>query len=186
MLPGEISPNRRLRAVGHTTIVFSAAVRNVKSTKCGVATLRRVAAVACRQIVATRGGSACNRGARVRVAMGSRILHPETGISTRFRRALVGQTPARAVVETRLSTCALGGGATASRSVAVEETHCHIRTAFSWTIVGVTVGAYVQRTPCSIAARLHSARVVIKAVTTVIETSLRSRAFRLSTSRFLG
>ena len=100
MLPGEISPNRRLRAVGHETIVFSAAVRNVESTKWGVGTLRRLAAVACRQIVARRGGSACNRGARVRVAMGSRIPHPETGIGTRFRRALVGQTPARAVVET--------------------------------------------------------------------------------------
>ena len=100
MLPGEISPNRGLRAVGHTTIVSGAAVRNVESTKCGVGTLRRLAAVDCRQIVTMRGGSACNRGARVRVAMGSRIPHPDTGISTRFRRALVGQTPARAVVET--------------------------------------------------------------------------------------
>ena len=100
MLPGKISPNRGLRAVRHTTTVSGAAVRNVESTKCGVGTLRSLAAVDCRQIVTMRGGSACNRGARVRVAMGSRIPHPDTGISTRFRRALVGQTPARAVVET--------------------------------------------------------------------------------------
>ena len=186
VVAGEISTYRRTRAVGHGATVVSAAVRTVESPKHGVRTLRRVAAIAGGQIVTMPSIRAPISGARVRIAVGASIKSPDSGVCTRCERATVRHAPALGVVETFRSTCARRACANASRSLTGEETHRHLRTSLGGTLVSARVRAGVQRAPRSIAARRLCATVVGKAVATVEETGLQTRAFGFAARTCIG
>ena len=82
VLAGEISPNRPARTLGHGTIVFGAAVRNVEITKRGVGAFSLAAITLFRQVVASRGRRTLCHQTHVAISVESSVLLSNLGIGT--------------------------------------------------------------------------------------------------------